>query len=54
MIRELSVTVGMYECFSCIIGLQIFFLLDLSDKDLVKEYLILNDKHLHETFQGKS
>lgn len=53
VIRELSLTVGMYEYFSCIIGLQIFFLLDPSDKDLVKGYLILNEKYLHETFQGK-
>lgn len=54
MIRELSVIVGMYEYFSCVIGLQTLCLLDPSDKDLVNEYLILNEKHLHETFQGKS
>lgn len=53
MIRELSVTVGMYENVRCIVGLQTFFLLHPSDKDLVKAYLTLNGKHLHEDFQGK-
>lgn len=54
VIRELSVTVGMYENVRCIVGLQTVFLLDPSDKGLVKRYLTLNGKHLHEAFQGKS
>lgn len=53
VIREFSVTVGMYENVRCLIGLQTFFLLDPSDKDLVKGYLTWNGKHLHEAFQGK-
>lgn len=54
VIRELFVTVGMYENVRCIVDLKTFFLLDPSDKDLVKGYLTLNGKHLHEAFQGKS
>lgn len=39
----------------CIVGLRTFFLLDnSSDRDVLKGYLFVNGKHLHEAFQGKS
>lgn len=38
----------------CIVGLQIFFLRNSSDRDLVKGYLSVNGKCLYKTFQGKS